>query len=308
MTTVSARLFQPDSRLAWSWCDFSGADAADFLQRLTTVGVPNLQPGKGVPGAFLNPQGKIRSFFQLWRLGKDSFAFELAAGKDSRWTRALTETIDFYTFGEKIKLSAREDLECVWVFPEHGSPENLQQLGETLEQDGVRVCKQGPRNFGRSWWTVWGTRKNLDAWTAAHLREAGSALTSEELNTWRIETVAPAIDAEITEEAGPLEIGLRAAIADNKGCYPGQEIIEKIISLGSPPRRLIQLRLAPGGQAQIGDAVLDASGAEVGKVTSTSKTHALAIVRKTLAKENLEAQIGSQTSHPKARVTKVAPY
>jgi folate-binding protein YgfZ len=44
-------------------------------------------------------------------------------------------------------------------------------------------------------------------------------------------------------KTNPLDINLRDAIHDQKGCYPGQEVIEKIISIGSPPKRLCWLRL-----------------------------------------------------------------
>ena len=50
----------------------------------------------------------------------------------------------------------------------------------------------------------------------------------------RVLALCPRVDHELVFDANPLELGLRAAIADNKGCYPGQEVIEKIISLGSP--------------------------------------------------------------------------
>ncbi|NDG86203.1 MAG: hypothetical protein EBX52_14335, partial [Proteobacteria bacterium] len=43
---------------------------------------------------------------------------------------------------------------------------------------------------------------------------------------------------ELDGKTNPLEVNLRHAISDQKGCYPGQEVIEKIIAIGSPARKL----------------------------------------------------------------------
>jgi folate-binding protein YgfZ len=107
----------------------------------------------------------------------------------------------------------------------------------------------------------------------------------------RISKLTPKIAYEFLEDGStnPLEVNLRHAIHDNKGCYPGQEVIEKIISLGSPPRKLCLLELLPGenrAESHLEDAlprsILDsATGAEVGTLTSFSKNLGLAIVKRT---------------------------
>jgi folate-binding protein YgfZ len=53
---------------------------------------------------------------------------------------------------------------------------------------------------------------------------------------------APGLEFSLDGTVNPLEVNLNHAIADQKGCYPGQEVIEKILALGSPARRLCQLR------------------------------------------------------------------
>lgn len=104
-------------------------------------------------------------------------------------------------------------------------------------------------------------------------------------------------------ETNPLEVNLASAIDENKGCYPGQEVIEKIISLGSPARRLCLLRRSGTDGDASSDAssdvssdtkrgalplpavLLDSTGAEAGKLTSSDGDVALAIVKRTHLKE-----------------------
>jgi folate-binding protein YgfZ len=59
----------------------------------------------------------------------------------------------------------------------------------------------------------------------------------------RILSLTPKLGAEFKsdEATNPLEVNLKSAIHDQKGCYPGQEVVEKIISLGSPSRKLCLL-------------------------------------------------------------------
>jgi folate-binding protein YgfZ len=82
-------------------------------------------------------------------------------------------------------------------------------------------------------------------------------------------------------KTNPLEINLRHAIADQKGCYPGQEVIEKIISLGSPARRLCLLKSKTPTQEAPPISLQSPEGQEVGTLTSVSGTLALAIIRRT---------------------------
>ena len=59
------------------------------------------------------------------------------------------------------------------------------------------------------------------------------------------------------------------AVNFQKGCYPGQELVERMDSRGADaPRTLRIVDLAP--DAAVGDAVHDADGNEVGAVTSVS--------------------------------------
>ncbi len=84
------------------------------------------------------------------------------------------------------------------------------------------------------------------------------------------------------EKTNPLEVNLAHAIADQKGCYPGQEVIEKMISIGSSPKRLALLQ-TEGLIDQPGTLFQDQQ--EIGKLTSHCTTKigdiALAILRKT---------------------------
>jgi len=97
-------------------------------------------------------------------------------------------------------------------------------------------------------------------------------------------------------KTNPLEINLRHAISDQKGCYPGQEVIEKIISTGSPARKLCLLRAVrpvPPGSQRVPEPLLSGEGLEVGTLTSFTGNHGLALIRRTHLKEGILLRSGS---------------
>lgn len=111
---------------------------------------------------------------------------------------------------------------------------------------------------------------------------AGSdAVDDTRVEAARIEAGWPRLGIEIVPgDAIPGGTGLtRVAVCFTKGCYPGQELVERMDSRAAEaPRSLRRLDVAEGTQP--GDPVVD-DGVEVGVVTSVAGTRALAWVKRT---------------------------
>jgi folate-binding protein YgfZ len=186
--------------------------------------------------------------------------------------------------------------EARWVFPETG--ETSLQPGQTRAEAEFRLCHHGRDDFGRDWISAWGPAGQLDGWLRAK-HPTLQTVDFATLERWRVLALGPRVDAEITDATIPLEIGLRSAVAENKGCYPGQEVIERITSLGAPPRRLALLT-GKGSAPAPGSKIFSAAEppAEVGEITSVARQEdgsiaALGLVRKIHAKEGLEVKWGT---------------
>ena len=112
---------------------------------------------------------------------------------------------------------------------------------------------------------------------------ASSAVPSPAHETARIAAGWPRMGFEIVPgETIPAVTGVvPVAVSFTKGCYPGQELVERMDSRGADaPRSLRIVEVAVG--SVIGDPVVDAEGAEVGTITSVdpSGTVALALVKR----------------------------
>jgi folate-binding protein YgfZ len=303
------------------------------------VNTKSLTIGQGASGCFLTAQGKIRAYFTLWNFDQDSYAFEFDAGSTDKWKSELLAAIDQYTFSEKMTLTDfTGKLESIWIFlntsPNHsedtaGEEAILQKLavaglqpGETrATSEEIRICHHGNLDYGRTWLSAWGRPGRLTQWVERSLHptlSGAQSCTFSDLEAWRVQALRPRVDAEITEAVLPLEVGLREAISENKGCYPGQEVIEKIISLGSPPRRLAQI-VGQGKAPHPGSLIFNLAdpAAEVGQITTMIQQNnppgsfqALGFIRKIHAKEGLQVRFShaDENSPSQGAIVKIAPY
>ena len=117
----------------------------------------------------------------------------------------------------------------------------------------------------------------VKATVSAKPDEAGSTGPDEDE---RIAAAWPKMGAEIVPgETIPAETGLTdVAISYTKGCYPGQELVERMDSRGSTAPR--HLSVLPRRDNDIPGTSIVHDGASVGTVTSVGTTHVLAYVKR----------------------------
>jgi folate-binding protein YgfZ len=120
-----------------------------------------------------------------------------------------------------------------------------------------------------------------DKLIAAAKQIGGRAAGWQAFETTRIEAGIPRFGMDMDETNIPLECGpaLRDAISYHKGCYIGQEVINRIHSVGHVTRELRGLQLAGPASAglplpQHGDKLFH-NGREIGHVTSAVKSPVL---------------------------------
>ncbi len=105
----------------------------------------------------------------------------------------------------------------------------------------------------------------------------GSAVVDEDQ---RIAAAWPKMGAEILPgETIPAETGLAdVAVSYTKGCYPGQELVERMDSRGSTaPRHLVVLPLRTGDAPGV---AVSQDSAQVGTITSVGTSHVLAYIKR----------------------------
>lgn len=267
------KCFLPPPSWGYSLLELHGKDALDFLQRITTADIGNLSELVAQPAYILSPQGKVLATFSLFS-SVDRFYFEIEAGADAHWKNKLIETIEFYHFGELFEL---KDLS------QNYHPTLI--LGETptsLKETATWIVKHPKETLDYS--TVW---------TKTDLPHNLNDLSELEWEYQRITHLVPRPGFEITEQVNPLELGDGVEVFSPKGCFPGQEVIEKIISIGSPPRKLCLLQSDLNGSQSMNLRLQDEVKTELGEISGyiTSfiqqgkKIFALALIKKNSAQQ-----------------------
>ncbi len=118
----------------------------------------------------------------------------------------------------------------------------------------------------------------------AAVTERGATDPAAPFEQARIAAGWPRMGAEIAPgETIPSTTGITELAVDfTKGCYPGQELVERMDSRGADAPSSLRVLDVPAGSAGIGDAVIDGDGAAVGTITSVAPdgTTAIASVKR----------------------------
>lgn len=103
---------------------------------------------------------------------------------------------------------------------------------------------------------------------------------SETHEAARVAAAWPRMGAELVPgETIPATTGIvERAVSFTKGCYPGQELVERMHSRGAEAPRSLRIIEVPDG-ANVGDPVLDGD-VEIGSITSIAGTSALAYIKR----------------------------
>ena len=99
----------------------------------------------------------------------------------------------------------------------------------------------------------------------------GGPMGSSALSALRLTQGVPWFGYDFGEKQIPHEAGLQDShISYTKGCYTGQEIVERVRSRGQVNRKRVQLVFS-GNTVPEADAILTMDGKEVGHVTRAAK-------------------------------------
>jgi aminomethyltransferase len=140
------------------------------------------------------------------------------------------------------------------------------------------------------------------------LESAGAiAATPQDAEAVRLEHARPRYGADLSADHIPHEARLAGAVHFTKGCYIGQEIVERVRSRGRP-NRLLTLFEIEGEAPIIRGTKFIADGKEVGEITSSAyspaerKTLGFGYVRSEFADPGKQVKVGERTATTTARL------
>ena len=280
----------------------SGDDRARLLHAMTTNHVQQLTPGTGCYAFFLNAQGHIQADVNLFCL-EDRFLLDTEPETRERILRHL----DKYIIADDVALEdvtdplsslAVEGPHAAAVLAAMGAPTPDAEYAHCPWNGAIvaRVSETGAPGF-----RFFVPAETKADWMA-RLESAGAVrATPGEARVVRLEHGKPRYGEDIFDTTLPQETRQMHAVHFAKGCYIGQEIVERIRSRGRVNRLLVKLEVE-GEVPLAGETKVTAGGAEAGEITSSAfspalgKVVALAYVRAQYAADATVLQAGGRTA------------
>jgi folate-binding protein YgfZ len=189
-----------------------GPDALAFAHNQFTSPVTSLSNGQWQFSSWLDAQGRVRALFHLARLSDETFLLVLRGGDAHGFADALRR----FVFRSRVTLTAKEGMKIARgaALPMHviDTDNNVFRFG----------CGSHSMHMASD-------VADDDTWQLAQLQEGWPWLPNNALN-------------EFTPPA--LSLHRLGAIALDKGCYPGQEIVARLHYRGGNKRHLHRVELS----------------------------------------------------------------
>ena len=261
-----------------------GEDRFRWLSGMVTNMVNDLAASAGAWNLVLNAQGRIQGDLHVWREGdggeSDSLELEIAADQCER----LLAHLEHFIIMDDVELAPLADASALGLTGQHADAVlailGLSPLAEPLTSTNTSwngAALRVVRAYGvmAPHYELWVKAAEIPAlWKA--LTEAGATpVGMATLEAFRIAEGIPEYGIDIAERDLPQETSQMRALHFSKGCYLGQEIVERIRSRGAVHRHLRALELTgpqpdPGAELTF-ESPTAGPGATAGKITSAAE-------------------------------------
>lgn len=224
-----------------------GKDRTSWLNGLVTCDLAKLGPGEGAYGLLVEKKGRIQTdFFAVpSRDGADEGTLVLAVPREL--ADAVVETLDHYLVMEDAELEKTE-------LP----------FWQLFGPASAKIAAEGSASPFR------GALPSLGGAVVTAEPEGAVVVDEPTWEAFRIERGLPRFGVEFDATLYPQEASLeKLAVAFDKGCYLGQEVVYMLENRGHVKRKLVALDVSGDAPLAKGDPITTSEGAVVGDVRSS---------------------------------------
>ncbi len=266
-----------------AYLSFTGPDRVRYLNAILTNNIKDLAVGHGIVSLLLNPQGHILAEIETYAFADRLFCVSFAVIRER-----LIEWLDKYIIMDDVTLTdetprygtlALEGPKAAALVKEVSGVdvtkfEELSLHSGTVGSVPCRIVKRSPGGVPGAEFLA-EREKLTELWQilsdAARWHEGGP-MGYAALSATRLAQGVPWFGYDFGEKQIPHEAGLQDThISYTKGCYTGQEIVERVRSRGQVNRQRVQLVFS-GDVVPEPEAPLSLDGKEVGYVTRAART------------------------------------
>jgi folate-binding protein YgfZ len=257
----------------------AGRDRVKYLHNISSNDIKSLAEGRGMLALLLNPQGRILAELEVYALPEKLLVLSHASQRER-----TVATLKKYVIGSQVQIEdLTEQLGSIGVEGPRTAEVVRRACGVALDEledlsikeiamDAVPCYVLRRSHFGKAGAEIIAPRAHLPALWQRLLTEvraaSGEPIGMAAFHALRLEAGVPWFPADFNDAMIPHEAALETThISFTKGCYTGQEIVERVRTRGHVNRKRVSLRFSTGVPPQAGTK-LRANGSEVGFVTS----------------------------------------
>ena len=256
----------------------TGEDRVSFLQGMISNDVKGLQPGSGCPATLLTEQGRIVADLRVYAVDT-----ALLLDVDTRVKDKMIEALSRFIIADDVEMEDLGERQVVIALQGPLASQIFTAAGVSLALDksfqhqevmlagaAVRVIRIS--DTGEEGYEIYTPIEHAEqCWSALH--QAGEPLGLQPvglaaLQMLRIEAGIPWYGLDMDEGRIVLEVGLDQAISFKKGCYLGQEVVERASARGHVNRKLSGLHIHGNTVPAVGSKLYYETQ-DVGWITST---------------------------------------
>jgi folate-binding protein YgfZ len=266
-----------------AYLSFTGPDRVRYLNAILTNNIKDLATGRGIVSLLLNPQGHILAEIETY-----AFADRLLCVSYAMIRERLIEWLEKYIIMDDVTLTdetsrygtiALEGPKAAALAKEVSGADitKYEELSCHAGKAGSVPCflvKRSPGGVAGVEFLA-AIEKLAEVWQV--LSDAvrwhdGVAMGFSALSGLRLAQGVPWFGYDFDEKQIPHEAGLQDShISYTKGCYTGQEIVERVRSRGQVNRSRVEMEFS-GNVVPEADTPLTVDGKEVGYVTRAART------------------------------------
>ncbi|MGH7865521.1 MAG: YgfZ/GcvT domain-containing protein [Candidatus Binataceae bacterium] len=248
-----------------------GADRIEFFQGMCSADLKGAGVGGVVPALLLTEHAHVIADFYAW-ISADALLIDIEA---SLWPRARAH-LDRLLVADDVEFIAAERLALIEVLGPKARDAVVAAGAEGAGGlDQLRFAERGAMLVGRV------ARVGADGYTIVAPDEEARAMftllrnlrgnycevSAAATEVARVENGIARVGVDTNNKTIALEARLERAISSSKGCYVGQETIERVNARGGLKRRLYGLRVV-GDRAPRRNSAVELAGKEVGRISS----------------------------------------
>ncbi len=258
---------------------FTGPDRISFLQGMLSNDLRPLKTFDGQYATLLNQQGKVLADLRVL-CALNSLYLDFWENLGDR----IIEHLNRYLVADEVEIADRSGEYATLALQGPNAETLLRKVTGPAELptqlahhgminlEGAAVCVVRASHAGEPGFDLIIPNAAVES-IARRLTDSGNQfgvrwVGHEAQNLLRVEAGIPRYGIDFNEENLLLEVGLENAVSFNKGCYLGQEVVERIRSRGHVNRKLCGLSLDGQTPAASGD-MIQVDGKEIGRVTSS---------------------------------------